>query len=198
VLTVPMEAGAVVGSRRSRRHRGRSRVLRVVGRRAGDNAGTVDGTLAANIGLAGKATLEEFLRVLDGRDPRTGKPWVPRRKDHAAGVEIAASAPKSVSVVGVLSSAETSAVVQEALDFGAEVVLDYIVEHVKLVRRGRNGTIVETARELLAVAFDHETSRQTKQQPALGIPADPGKHKHIVIPVARRHDGRLAAIDYAR
>jgi conjugative relaxase-like TrwC/TraI family protein len=154
------------------------------------------GRLAANLGLAGEVSLDEFLRVLDGEDPRTGTRWVRARKNHLAGTEMAASPPKSVSAAGVLSSRETATAINEALDFAAEVVLDYVVGHVKMIRRGRNGVYPETARELLAVAFDHSTSRQTKQQVALGMPPDPSKHKHMILPVARRHDGELAAIDF--
>ena len=153
------------------------------------------GRMAARLGLAGEVPEEEFLRVLDGRDPRTGKRWMPWRKDHVAAHDLTPSAPKSVSVAGVLSSPETSRLIEEAEDYAIEVMLDYMTANVKLVRATRQGKVVlETAAEVLAVGFRHTTSRPTREQARHGIPPDPNRHVHVVISAVRRHDGKIVAL----
>ena len=152
------------------------------------------GRLAASLGLTGDVPEEEFLRVLDGRDPRTGKRWVSWRKNRVPAHDLAASQPKSVSAALVLSDAETSRLIREVTDDAIEVMLDYLTTHVPLVRRGRNGVIRETAAEVLAIGFHHTTSRPTKQQVKLGIPPNPNDHDHILLTAVRRHDGKLAAV----
>ena len=73
----------------------------------------------------------------------------------------------------------------------------YVEQQIPLIRRGRNGVIVETAAELIAVAFAHHTSRQTASQADREVPPDPQVHTHVLVPFARRHDGEIAAINSA-
>jgi conjugative relaxase-like TrwC/TraI family protein len=75
--------------------------------------------------------------------------------------------------------------------------VDYIEQQIPLIRRGRNGVIVETAAELMAVAFAHHTSRQSASQADRDVPPDPQIHTHVLVPFARRHDGEIAAINSA-
>jgi AAA domain/TrwC relaxase len=75
--------------------------------------------------------------------------------------------------------------------------VQYVEQHIPLIRRGRNGVIVETAAELIAVAFAHHTSRQTGGQADREMPPDPQVHTHVLMPFAMRHDGEIAAINSA-
>ena len=154
------------------------------------------GGVAKARGLAGEVSEEAFLHVLDGRDPRTGRRWMRRRKDSLLGIDITASEPKSVSVGGALAYPATSREIQAEQDLAVDTVLGYMVEHVRMIRRGRNGKVVEKARGVLAVGFNHSTSRPTREQKKQGLPADPNGHTHSIVTAAERLDGQLGAIDY--
>lgn len=86
---------------------------RVVGRWAG--------ALAEELGLSGHVREEQFLRLAEGQDPRTGAQLVRRVRAHArenkfgearktrghrAGVDITLSAPKSVTLAAVVGGDE--------------------------------------------------------------------------------------------
>ena len=75
--------------------------------------------------------------------------------------------------------------------------MEYLERHIPVVRRGDGGTIVETAAEVCAVAFTHHTSRQTAIQAGADLPPDPQLHTHVLITLARRHDGHIVAINSA-
>ena len=155
------------------------------------------GRLSESLGLHGAVTLEHLLHVLDGRHPLTGKRLVPFRKDRVAAHDLTLSAPKSVSVIWALAPEALREAVDRAQAKSVEVTLEYIERTVPVVRRGDGGRIVETAAELLAVAFAHHTSRQTVIQARNDLPPDPQIHTHVLLAMARRHDGRLVAINSA-
>jgi conjugative relaxase-like TrwC/TraI family protein len=152
------------------------------------------GGLARSLQLSDDVTIEQFLNALDGRHPLTGERLAAFRKDRVAAHDVTAAAPKPVSAVWALATPSTRAAVQAAQDAAAEAMLAYAEANVQVIRRGRNGLVVETAAELLAVGFSHNTSRQTAKQAALRLPADPHLHNHVVTTIARRHDGKVVAI----
>jgi conjugative relaxase-like TrwC/TraI family protein len=159
--------------------------------------GTWLGSLAERFGAHGDVTVEQLLHLLDGRHPITGERLVPFRKDRVAAHDITFSAPKSVSAVWALAADRLRDEVHQAQEQAVAEAVRYVERHVPLVRRGRNGTIVETASEVLAVAFTHHTSRQTENQADHDLPPDPQVHTHVLLPMARRHDGEIVAINSA-
>ena len=149
------------------------------------------GTLAERLGLTGEVTADQLLRLLDGRHPITGRRLIPYRKDRVAGVDQTASAPKSVSVVWAVGAAEERRAVEDAQNTAVDVMAEYMRRHCPLVRDHGEPQL---AKDVLAVAVNHHTSRQTAQQSDRGTAPDPQLHTHLLWLMAERADGRLCAI----
>ena len=149
------------------------------------------GFLAKRLGLTGAITKEQLLRLLDGCHPITGKRLIAQRKDRVAGVDQTASAPKSVSVVWAVGAPEERHAVERAQDTAVETMTDYMRRHCPLVRDHGEPQL---ARDVLAVAVNHHTGRQTEQQSSRGTAPDPQLHTHILWLMAEREDERLCAI----
>jgi conjugative relaxase-like TrwC/TraI family protein len=107
--------------------------------------------------MTGDVTREQLLHLLDGRHPITGERLIRWRKDRVAAHDITLSAPKSVSAVWALGSDRLREEVNRAQHEAVAETMDYVEQHIPLIRKGRNGVIVETAAELMAVAFAHHT-----------------------------------------
>src|SRR5579884_2916237 len=90
------------------------------------------GRLAAELGLVGRVSAEQFDRLADGRDPNSGIPLIQHRSGkavedgremtHRAGYDLTFSAPKSVSLTALVGGDERVRVahrlaVKEAADF---------------------------------------------------------------------------------
>jgi conjugative relaxase-like TrwC/TraI family protein len=146
------------------------------------------GGLAARLEIKGEVTEEHLLRLLDGRDPITGIRLVEYRKDRVAGVDQTASAPKSVSVVWAVGAPEERHAVEQAQDTAVSTLVDYMRRHCVLVRDHGEPQL---AKDVLAVAVNHHTSRQTEQQSERGTGPDPQLHTHVLWLLAEREDGRL-------
>jgi conjugative relaxase-like TrwC/TraI family protein len=155
------------------------------------------GALPRRFGMTGDVTREQLLNLLDGCHPITGERLIRWRKDRVAAHDLTFSAPKSVSAVWALASDRLQEAVNRAQEQAVAEAMDYVEQQVPLIRRGRNGVIVETAAELMAVAFAHHTSRQTAKQADNELPPDPQLHTHVLVPFALRHDGEYAAINSA-
>ena len=149
------------------------------------------GTLAERLGLTGEVTAEHLLRLLDGRHPITGRRLLEYRKDRVAGVDQTASAPKSVSVVWAVGAPEERQAVEQAQDTAVSTLVDYMRRHCPLVRDHGEPQL---AKDVLAVAVNHHTSRQTEEQAKRGTAPDPQLHTHLLWLMAERQDGRLCAI----
>ena len=149
------------------------------------------GFLAKRLGLTGPVTAEQLLRLLDGCHPITGKRLIAHRKDRVAGVDQTASAPKSVSVAWAVGAPEERHAVEGAQDTAVATMTDYMRRHCPLVRDHGEPQL---ARDILAVAVNHHTGRQTEQQSARGTAPDPQVHTHILWLMAEREDERLCAI----
>src|SRR5512135_714692 len=149
------------------------------------------GFLAKRLGLTGAVIAEQLLRLLDGRHPLTGKRLIPYRKDRVAGVDQTASAPKSVSVVWAVGAPEERQAVERSQDAAVATMADYMRRHCPLVRDHGEPQL---ARDVLAVAVNHHTSRQTEQQSARGTAPDVQLHTHVLWLMAEREDERLCAI----
>ena len=163
-----------------------------------ERAGRWVGGLAARLGLTGACTEDELLRLLDGRHPRTGERLLYyNRRDRVLAHDLTFSAPKSVSAIWAVTDERTQAAIEQAQEDAADEALDYIVRRLPLVRRGDGGHTLETAAEVAAVGFLHTTSRQTHEQALRSMPPDPQLHTHMLLAFARRHDGRIVAINSA-
>ena len=149
------------------------------------------GTLAERLGLTGEVTAEQLLRLLDGRHPITGRRLLEYRKDRVAGVDQTASAPKSVSVVWAVGAPEERQAVERAQDTAVTTLVDYMRRRCPLVRDHGEAQL---ATDVLAVAVNHHTSRQTEEQAKRGTAPDPQLHTHVLWLMAERQDGRLCAI----
>jgi conjugative relaxase-like TrwC/TraI family protein len=150
------------------------------------------GELGPTLGLADAATYRQFLQLLDGRHPLTGKRLIPWRSNRVSAIDITASPPKSVSVLWALGDDQLRKQVQAAQDKAVQMMFAHMEQNFDVVRYGSGKT--ERAVGFLAVAFAHHTSRQTARAAGLQVPPDPQLHTHILLMMARRKDGRMVAI----
>lgn len=148
-------------------------------------AGRWHGTLAPRLGLAGPVTREAFFALCDNRDPVTGKPLTPRRKDdRRPGYDLTFSAPKSVALLYALTDDRR---ILEAFDAAGDATMRDIEAAVATrVRMGGQDVDRRTGSALYA-DFTHFTTR-----PVDGLP-DPDLHRHYYLfnvtwdPVERRY-----------
>lgn len=143
----------------------------------GKNNGTWTGKGAEMLGLTGEIRKEDFEKIVEGRDPRTGANLVenagPDRE--RAGVDIPFSDPKSVSICAhVLKDErlhENKAVQQ---------TIEYLEKHYAYCRQTENGVTrdVHTSNFVVAL-YNHSIARVDKNQ-EIKIP-DPQNHIHAVI-----------------
>jgi conjugative relaxase-like TrwC/TraI family protein len=152
----------------------------------GESPGRWYGQGARNLGLDGEATKEGFRRLIQGRDPRPGELLGREHGRHAVtGYDLVLRPSKSVSVLYGLGDAATGRAVLDAHHAGLAEATAYLDGQLG-ARRGHGGAEHVGGNGLLAVGFDHRTSRE----------GDPLVHTHLV--VANRvqgPDGRWTALD---
>jgi conjugative relaxase-like TrwC/TraI family protein len=152
----------------------------------GESPGRWYGRAAARLGLEGEASKEGFRRLIQGRDPSTGELLGREHGRHAVtGFDLVLRPSKSISVLYGLGDAATGRVVLEAHHVGLAEATAYLDGQLG-ARRGHGGAEHVGGNGLLAVGFDHRTSRE----------GDPLVHTHLV--VANRvqgPDGRWTALD---
>jgi conjugative relaxase-like TrwC/TraI family protein len=162
-------------------------------------AGEWQGRLAAQFGLAGGVSEEDFAKLSQGQHPQTGEQLVRQRAsyeyldadgktirtmEHRAGWDATFSAPKSVSLTALVGGDER---VREAHRESVRVALDQL-EHYTQARIGGNHPPETTAR-FIAAKFEHDTAR-----PVDGYVA-PQLHTHaVVFNVTERDNGQPRAI----
>ncbi len=152
----------------------------------GESPGRWYGAGAASLGQHGEASVEGFQRIFEGRHPDTGELL---GRAHGKGAvpafDVVLRPTKSVSVLYGLGDAATSRTVLEAHHAGLAEAVAYLDGQVG-TRRGHGGLEHVPGGGLVAVGFDHRTSRE----------GDPLVHTHLV--VANRvqgPDGRWTALD---
>jgi conjugative relaxase-like TrwC/TraI family protein len=152
----------------------------------GEYPGRWYGQGARNPGLDGEATKEEFRRLVQGRHPETGALLGRGHGRHGVtGFDLVLRPSKSVSVLYGLGDAATGRAVLQAHHVGLAEATAYLDGQLG-ARRGHGGAEHVAGEGLLAVGFDHRTSRA----------GDPLVHTHLV--VANRvqgPDGRWTALD---
>jgi TrwC relaxase len=135
------------------------------------------GGVASWLGITREVTEDHRLRLLDGRHSITGERLFEYRKDRVAGVDRSASARKSVWVVWAVGAPEERRAVEQAQDRAVSAMVEHMRRRCQLVRDHGEP---ELANDVLAVAVNHYTSRQTKEQPVHGTASDPQLHTHVL------------------
>jgi conjugative relaxase-like TrwC/TraI family protein len=152
----------------------------------GESPGRWYGAGASSLGLQGEASPAGFQAVFEGRDPTTGELLGrPHGRNAVPAFDVVLRPTKSVSILYGLSNPATGRAVLEAHHAGLAEAVGYLDEHLG-VRRGHGGVQHVSGQGVLAVGFDHRTSRE----------GDPLLHTHLVI--ANRvqgPDGRWTALD---
>ena len=152
----------------------------------GESPGRWYGAGARSLGLQGEASVAGFRRMFEGRHPDTGQLL---GRAHGKGAvpafDIVLRPTKSVSVLYGLGDPAAGRAVLAAHHAGVREAVAYLDAQVG-TRRGHGGVQHVSGQGLLAVGFDHRTSRE----------GDPLLHTHLV--VANRvqgPDGRWTALD---
>jgi conjugative relaxase-like TrwC/TraI family protein len=152
----------------------------------GESPGRWYGAGASILGLQGEASPAGFQRMFEGRHPDTGEPLGrPHGRNGVPAFDVVLRPTKSVSILYGLGDAATGRAVLAAHHAGVREATAYLDQHLG-TRRGHGGHQHVDGQGLLAVGFDHRTSRE----------GDPLLHTHLV--VANRvqgPDGRWTALD---
>jgi conjugative relaxase-like TrwC/TraI family protein len=152
----------------------------------GESPGRWYGAGAASLGLQGEASVAGFQAMFEGRDPTTGELLGrPHGRNAVPGFDVVLRPTKSVSILYGLGHPAIGRAVLAAHHAGLAEAVGYLDEHLG-ARRGHGGVQHVAGQGLLAVGFDHRTSRE----------GDPLLHTHLV--VANRvqgPDGRWTALD---
>jgi conjugative relaxase-like TrwC/TraI family protein len=152
----------------------------------GESPGRWYGAGAASLGLQGEASPAGFQAMFEGRDPTTGELLGrPHGRNAVPAFDVVLRPTKSVSILYGLGDAATGRAVLSAHHAGLAEAVAYLDDYLG-ARRGHGGVQHVAGQGLLAVGFDHRTSRE----------GDPLLHTHLV--VANRvqgPDGRWTALD---
>jgi conjugative relaxase-like TrwC/TraI family protein len=152
----------------------------------GESPGRWYGAGADSLGLEGEASVAGFQAMFEGRDPTTGELLGrPHGRKAVPGFDVVLRPTKSVSILYGLGDAATGRAVLAAHHAGLAEAVGYLDDHLG-ARRGHGGVQHVSGQGVLAVGFDHRTSRE----------GDPLLHTHLVI--ANRvqgPDGRWTALD---
>ena len=152
----------------------------------GESPGRWYGAGATGLGLQGEASAAGFQAMFEGRDPTTGELLGrPHGRNAVPAFDVVLRPTKSVSILYGLGDPVTGRAVLAAHHAGVAEATAYLDTHIG-TRRGHGGYEHVSGQGLLAVGFDHRTSRE----------GDPLVHTHLV--VANRvqgPDGRWTALD---
>jgi conjugative relaxase-like TrwC/TraI family protein len=127
-----------------------------------------------------------FQAMFDGRDPTTGELLGrPHGRNAVPAFDVVLRPTKSVSILYGLGDAATGRAVLAAHQTGLVEAVAYLDAHLG-ARRGNGGVQHVSGQGVLAVGFDHRTSRE----------GDPLLHTHLVVANrVRGPDGRWTALD---
>jgi conjugative relaxase-like TrwC/TraI family protein len=152
----------------------------------GESPGRWYGAGARSLGLQGEASVAGFQAMFEGRHPDSGELLGrPHGRNAVPAFDVVLRPTKSVSILYGLGDAATGRAVLAAHHAGVAEAVAYLDGHLG-ARRGHGGVQHVSGQGLLAVGFDHRTSRD----------GDPLLHTHLVI--ANRvqgPDGRWTALD---
>ena len=151
------------------------------------------GRAAASLGLVGRVDPVDLQAVLAGTDPRDAdRAPLGRFKSGRSrpGFDLTFRAPKSVSLLWVLSDDDMSAIVRDAHDAAVAAALDYLENAAGWSRRGAGGREPVAGTGFVAAAFRHRASRA----------GDPLLHTHVLVAnlSQARDDRRWRTLDARR
>jgi conjugative relaxase-like TrwC/TraI family protein len=153
----------------------------------GESPGRWTGGGAETLRLGGRVDDDEFMALMEGRDPGTGERL--KRvggRSKVAAFDLTFSAPKSVSVLFAIGEPALAGALVEAHEQAVDAGLGYLEREACRVRRGRGGVRREVGEGFVAAAYRHRMSRAE----------DPQLHTHVVAAnMARGTDGRWTALD---
>ena len=152
----------------------------------GESPGRWYGAGASTLGLQGEASVAGFQAMFEGRDATTGELLGrPHGRNAVPAFDVVLRPTKSVSVLYGMGDSATGREVLAAHQAGLAEAVSYLDEHLG-ARRGHGGVQHVSGQGVLAVGFDHRTSRE----------GDPLLHTHLVIANrVRGPDGRWTALD---
>ncbi len=151
------------------------------------DVGEWHGELASALGYMGAIQEKDFQSLIMGVDPKErftiqngGKEHI-----HTAGVDLTFSAPKSVSIAGLVLDDKR---IIQAHNKAVSDTLDYIEKHYANVRIKENGKVhTEYTGNMLAAKFQHISSREL----------DPQLHTHcLVLNFTAKENGDIRAMDF--
>jgi conjugative relaxase-like TrwC/TraI family protein len=152
----------------------------------GESPGRWYGAGASSLGLQGEASVAGFQAMFEGRHPDTGELLGrPHGRNAVPAFDVVLRPTKSVSILYGLGDSAITGAVLSAHHAGLAEAVAYLDGHLG-ARRGHGGHEHVSGQGVLAVGFDHRTSRE----------GDPLLHTHLVI--ANRvqgPDGRWTALD---
>jgi conjugative relaxase-like TrwC/TraI family protein len=152
----------------------------------GESPGRWYGAGAAGLELEGEASVAGFQAMFEGRHPTTGELLGrPHGRNAVPAFDVVLRPTKSVSILYGLGDEVIGRAVLAAHHAGVAEAVAYLDGHLG-ARRGHGGHEHVSGQGMLAVGFDHRTSRE----------GDPLLHTHLV--VANRvqgPDGRWTALD---
>ena len=158
--------------------------------KGGPDKGKWFGKLAEELGLKGPVKKETFDLLASGYDPRTGAKLTERlRKGRNAFFDFTCSAPKSVSIVGIVGGDKR---VVESHQRASGKAMEYL-EKAACVRDRKGADVLTVKRSytgnIAAAYFDHDSSRSLDCQ----------LHRHFcVFNVTKGLDGKQMALDPRR
>ena len=153
----------------------------------GEAPGRWAGVGARSLKLEGTVKGDDLRAVLEGRSPADGQSLLsaaalPRRA--RPGFDFTFSAPKGVSLLGLLGERDMQEAVLAAHTKAVGEALGYLEREATFVRRGHNGALRLPAKGLVTANFVHTSSR-------LG---DPQLHSHLLVAnLAQGPDGSWSA-----
>jgi conjugative relaxase-like TrwC/TraI family protein len=152
----------------------------------GESPGRWYGAGASGLGLQGEASPAGFQAMFEGRDPTTGELLGrPHGRKAVPAFDVVLRPTKSVSILYGVGDPATGRAVLAAHHAGLAEAVAYLDGHLG-ARRGHGGVQHVSGQGLLAVGFDHRTSRE----------GDPLLHTHLVVANrVRGPDGRWTALD---
>lgn len=153
----------------------------------GEAPGAWIGSGAGRLSLSGEVGEQGIVRLLEGRDPRTGA-WLrrPLARRAVAGFDMTLRAPKSVSVLFAVAEPGVVREITRAHEAAVAEAIGYMEREACHARRGHGGAVQVAGRGFIAAAFRHRSSRA----------GDPLLHTHVVVTNATQGpDGRWTALD---
>ena len=155
----------------------------------GEERGYWVGKGAESLGLSGDVAAEDLHAVLEGRSPFDGASMLAGSASKGRsrpGFDLTFSAPKGVSLLGLLGEPATAKEAIAAHSSAVNQALGYLERDATFVRRGHAGVRKEVGHGLIGAGFIHVTSR-------LG---DPQLHTHVLVAnLVQGADGNWSAPD---